>query len=391
VPDLVKDKDVRKDYEKPRAELKRFILTIRQRRSKMRRTKRLDRAVLIGFCTLIIVGLSLINYEAQAAPSKDKPIELKFAHFLPPNHFLVTDGFVPWAKAVEERSGGRVKVTFYPAQSLCKAKDDYDAMVTGVADIAWHSIAYTPGRFPLTEVFFLPYLGSMPAETANNVYQDLYKEFPEMRKEYSEIKVLWLHIGSSAGLLSAKKPIRRLEDLQKLLVRAVGPNAPVAEALGATPVSMSAPDTYLAMEKGTVDAAFIPTEALISFKLSEVTNYLTVGGESGFGPYCTGMNLKVWNSLPPDIQKIIDEESAKASVLNSRGWDLKEQAAIELMKRTPGKEVIYLSPKERDRWREKVQPLYDKWIAEREAKGLPAKQFFDETRRLFEKYEKGSK
>lgn len=353
----------------------------------MRRTMRRDRVMVTVLLALILVASSLVNGEAQAAPTKDKPIDLKFAHFLPPNHFLVVDGFAPWAKAVEERSGGRVKVTFYPAQSLCKAKDDYDAVVTGVADIAWHSIAYTPGRFPLTEIFFLPYLGSMPAERANNVYQELYKKFPEIRKEYSEIKVLWLHIGSSAGLLSAKKPIRRLEDIQKLLVRAVGPNAPVAEALGATPVSMSAPDTYLAMEKGTVDAAFIPTEALISFKLSEVTSYLTVGGESGFGPYCTGMNLRVWNSLPPDIQKIIDEESAKASVLNSRGWDSKEQAAIELMKKTPGKEVIYLPREEVDRWRAKVQSLYEKWISEREAKGLPAKQFFEEARRLFEKYE----
>jgi TRAP-type C4-dicarboxylate transport system substrate-binding protein len=357
----------------------------------MRRTMRHDTVMLTVFLALIFVAWPLVNGEAQGAPTKDKPIELKFAHFLPPNHFLVVDGFAPWAKAVEERSGGRVKVTFYPAQSLCKAKDDYDAAVTGIADIAWHSIAYTPGRFPLTEVFFLPFLGSVSAETANNVYQELYKKFPEFRKEYSEVKVLWLHIGSSAGLLSAKKPIRKLEDLQKVLIRAVGPNAAVAEALGATPVSMSAPDTYLAMEKGTVDAAFIPTEALISFKLSEVTNYLTVGGESGFGPYCTAMNLRVWNSLPPDIQKIIEEESAKASVMNSRGWDLQEQAAIELMKKTPGKEVIYLSPQEVDRWRAKVQPLYDKWMAEREAKGLPAKQVFDEARHLFQAYEMGSK
>jgi TRAP-type C4-dicarboxylate transport system substrate-binding protein len=357
----------------------------------MRGSKKLKQAVAIVCWALISFAFVIVSVGTQAQAAKDKPIELKFAHFLPPNHFLVKDGFEPWAKAVEERSGGRVKVIFYPAQSLCKAKDDYDAAVTGIADIAWHSIAYTPGRFPLTEVFFLPYLGSVPAETANKVYQDLYNKFPQMQKEYAEIKVLWLHIGSSAGLLSAKKPIHKLEDIQKLLVRAVGPNAAVAEALGATPVSMAAPDTYLAMEKGTVDAAFIPTEALITFKLAEVTNYLTVGGESGFGPYCTGMNLRVWNSLPADIQKIIEEESAKASVLNSRGWDLKEQAAIELMKKTPGKEVIYLSEEEVARWREKVQPLYDKWIADREAKGLPAKQVFDEACRLFQIYQKGTK
>jgi TRAP-type transport system periplasmic protein len=347
--------------------------------------------VAVFLTQLLLVSALVVNCEAQAGPTKEKPLELKFAHFLAPNHFLVVDGFEPWAKAIEQRTGGRVKVTFYPAQSLCKAKDDYDAAVTGITDIAWHSVAYTPGRFPLTEVFFLPFLGSMTAEKANNVYQDLYKKFPEMQKEYSEVKVLWFHIGSSAGLLSAKKPIRKLEDLKKLLVRAVGPNAIVAEALDATPVSISAPDTYLALQKGTVDAAFIPTEALISFKLSEVVNYLTVGGESGFGPYITVMNLKVWNSLPPDIQKIIDEESAKVSFLNSRGWDQQEQAAIDLMKRTPGKEVTYLSREELARWRAKVKPLYEKWIAAQEAKGLPAKKFFEEASNLFQKYESESK
>jgi len=359
----------------------------------MRRKMRVESVMVAVFLALILAASFLVNGEAQAAPTKDKPMELKFAHFLPPNMFLVTDGFAPWAKTVEERSGGRVKVTFYPAQSLCKAKDDYDSAVTGIADIAWHSIAYTPGRFPLTEVLFLPYLGSVTTETANKVYHGLYERFPEFQKEYSEVKLLWLHAGSSAGLLSAKKPIRNLEDIQKVLVRAVGPNAAVAEALGATPVSMTVPDTYLGMEKGTVDAAFVPTEALISFKLSEVTKYLTLGAESGFGPYCVVMNLKVWNSLPPDIQKIIDEESIKVSPVNARGWDLKEQEAIDLMKKTPGKEVIYISAQELEKWRAKVKPLYEKWIAEKEAKGLPGKKVFDEAVRLFQKYEKekGSK
>lgn len=354
----------------------------------MRRKMRVEGVMAAVFLALTLVVSSPVNCEAKAAPTKEKPIELKFAHFLPPNMFLVRDGFAPWAEAVEERSGGRVKVTFYPAQSLCKAKDDYDAAVTGVADIAWHSIAYTPGRFPLTEILFLPYLGSVTTESANKVYHGLYEKFPEFRKEYSEVKLLWLHAGSPAGLFSAKKPIHKLEDLQKVLIRAVGPNAAVAEALGAIPVSMTVPDTYLGMEKGTVDAAFVPTEALISFKLSEVTKYLTLGVESGFGPYCVVMNLRVWNSLPEDIQKIIEEESPKTSVLNAKGWDLKDREAIDLMKKTPGKEVIYIPPEELDRWRAKVRPLYQKWISDRESRGLPGKKVFDEACSLFQKYER---
>jgi TRAP-type C4-dicarboxylate transport system substrate-binding protein len=180
-----------------------------------------------------------------------------------------------------------------------------------------------------------------------------------------------------------------LEDLEKMVIRAVGPNGETAKALGATPVSMTVPDVYMAMERGSVEAALVPLEALITFKLNEVTKYITTGFQGGYGPYLTGMNLKVWNSLPPDIQRIMDEESPKIAFLNSRGWDKKEQEAIELMKSKGG--VINLSAEEAEKWRARLMPLWDKWVADREAKKLPAKQVRDEALRLFKKYEKPSK
>jgi len=352
----------------------------------MRRRNGLERAVGLTFLALILVLLPLASSDTLGA---EKVIELKFSHFVPPQHFLQTDGFMPWAKAVEARSGGRVKVTFYPGETLSKGKDNFDSIVTGVADIAWVSLAYTPGLFPLTELFFVPHMGNISAETCTHIYHELYEKFPQIRAEYSRVKVLWTHIGSPAGLLSAKKPIRRLEDLEKMVIRAVGPNGETAKALGATPVSMTVPDVYMAMERGSVEAALVPLEALITFKLNEVTKYITTGFQGGYGPYLTGMNLKVWNSLPPDIQRIMDEESPKIAFLNSRGWDKKEQEAIELMKSKGG--VINLSAEEAEKWRAKLMPLWDKWVADREAKKLPAKQVRDEALRLFKKYEQASK
>ncbi|EFK09284.1 bacterial extracellular solute-binding protein, family 7 [delta proteobacterium NaphS2] len=327
------------------------------------------------------------SYAGDAMPTPANPKELRFSHFAPARHPIQAAGFEPWAKAVEERTGGRIKITFYPAQTLCKAKDNYDAAVSGIADIAFASIAYSPGRFPLSEVLFLPFIGSVSAEDGTRIYQELFNKFSQMRDEYSEVKVLWLHTCGAVGLSSNKKPIRRLEDIQKMLVRAPGPLAATVEALGATPVAMSAPDMYIAMEKGTVDAMYMPKEALKSLKLYEVTKYHTIGAENMYAPFCVAMNLKVWNSLPPDIQRIIEEESVKAAVLNAGNWDKGDKDAIEFVK-AKGHELIYLSPEEIDRWRAKTHPLWDKWVADTEAKGLPGKAVLGETLRLMKESEK---
>ena len=341
-------------------------------------------------CALILVVTFLaVSYAGDAKPTQAKPMELRFSHFVPGRHPIQAGGFEPWAKAVEERTGGRIKITFYPAQTLCKAKDNYDAVVSGIADIAFASIAYTPGRFPLSEVLFLPFIGSVSAQDCTRIYQELFKKFPQMQDEYSEVKVLWLHTCAAAGLSSNKKPIRRLEDIQKMLVRAPGPLAATVEELGATPVSISAPDTYMAMEKGTVDAMFFPNESLKTLKLYEVTKYHTIGAECMYAPFCVAMNLKVWNSLPPDIQRIIEEESVKAAVLNAKNWDKGDKDAIEFVK-AKGHELIYLSPQEIERWRAKTQPLWDKWVADKEAKGLPGKEVLGETVRLMKESKKGS-
>lgn len=160
----------------------------------MRKVIRLKKIMGTALYSFVLVALSLSNcYAKETKSNPAKKIELRFSHFVPGRHPIQAGGFEPWAKAVEKRSAGRIKVTFYPAQTLCKAKDNYDAIVSGLADIAFASIAYTPGRFPLSEILFLPYIGSVSAQNSSRILQELYKKFPKIMAEYSEVKVLWLH------------------------------------------------------------------------------------------------------------------------------------------------------------------------------------------------------
>lgn len=76
------------------------------------------------------------------ATAQDKPVELRFAHWLPPTHPLAKLGFEPWAKSVEAASKGSIKVALFPAQQLGKAPDHYDMARDGIADLTWVNPGY---------------------------------------------------------------------------------------------------------------------------------------------------------------------------------------------------------------------------------------------------------
>jgi TRAP-type C4-dicarboxylate transport system substrate-binding protein len=154
------------------------------------------------------------------------------------------------------------------------------------------------------------------------------------------------------------------------------------KALGAVNVTMGTADAYVAAERGTIDGTTIAIEALQAYKLSEVLKHHTLIGLATAEFYCV-MNKKKWDSLPPDIQKIIQGMSGRwASNFAGNAWDKDEARAIEAIKKEGGHEFITVSAQERERWRKTVQPVWDEVVKAQEAKGLPGKQVLDEMLKL---------
>ena len=108
------------------------------------RRRNLKRGLSVVVAVLVLACMSGFSSPAQGAPA----IELKIMHWAPINSAMHKDVFVPWAKMLEERSGGRIKVSIYPGEVLGKAKDTYETVVAGTADIGFSTIAMTPGLFP---------------------------------------------------------------------------------------------------------------------------------------------------------------------------------------------------------------------------------------------------
>lgn len=321
------------------------------------------------FCLAVAFGMSFL---CGVNTAQAKAIELSYANFFPPTHIQAKLG-ASWAKEVEKLSNGKVKITYHPGSVLLNPKNMYDGVVKGIADIGMGVFAYNKGIFPAMEAIDLP-MGYPNGKVATRVINDYYNKFKP--KELSKVKVMYLH-AHGPGLLHSKRPVKKLEDMKGLKVRSTGSSARLVEVMGGVPVAMGQRGAYEALQKGVADATLSPIEVLKGWKQAEVIKYTTecysVGYTAGF--YVL-MNLNKWNSLPKDIQKVIEEANKVWIAKHGKAWDDSDKAGRDFTL-SKGNEIISLSKEESARWAKATQPVIDGYIKEKGAKGLPAKAYVE--------------
>ncbi len=298
--------------------------------------------------------------------AQEKVINLNYAHFMP----IVTKQAQlakEWATEVEKRTQGRVKVSFFPGSTLVGAGQMYDGVLKGIADVGWSFLSYTRGRFPLMEVVDLP-LGYKSGYVASKMANELYRKMKP--KELEDVKVLYL-FAHGPGLLVTKKPVHKLEDLKGMKIRSTGLSAKIVQALGGAPVGMPIAEAYDALRTGVTEGIVVPVEGLQQWKLAEVTKYTT---ESYGTAYTTCgfaiMNKAKWNSLPPDIQKIIDQINEEWLETTAKLWDSMDVEGRKFAE-ARGIKFIPLSNEENALWAGRVRFLLDEYVKEMKAKNLP--------------------
>jgi TRAP-type C4-dicarboxylate transport system substrate-binding protein len=312
-------------------------------------------------CIVLIVGLLLLATQAFGQ------IKLNYSIFFPASHrnsILAAE----WAKEVEKRTNGQVQITLFYGGTLTPADKCYDGVVKGISDLGMSVFSYTMGRFPLIEVLDLP-LGSRSGLVATRLANDFYNEFKP--NELDDVQVMYLH-GHGPGLLHTKTPVRTLEDLKGMKIRATGTTARIVSALGATPVAMPMGDSYDALSRGVAQGIVSPTEALQGWKLGEVVKYTTQDYGAAYSvAFFVVMNKARWNSLPADVQKAIEQVNADWIDKTGNGWDEIDQAGNAFAAGL-GDTIIQLSAQENARWEKAVEPLLDEYVKDKTAKGLPA-------------------
>jgi TRAP-type C4-dicarboxylate transport system substrate-binding protein len=196
---------------------------------------------------------------------------------------------------------------------------------------------------------------------------------------------MYLH-AHGPGLLHGKKLIKSMEDMKGVKVRCYGFNARVVEALGGVPVAMSQAEVYEALQKGVVEATFSPVEVLKGWKQAEVTEYTVDSDGVGYtsGLYVV-MNRQKWESLPKDVQKVIEEVNLEWIDKTGDAWDEADKVGREFAL-SLGHKFIPLSKEETARWIKTVKPVIDKYASDAEAKGLPGKAYVEFIAKAVEKY-----
>jgi TRAP-type C4-dicarboxylate transport system substrate-binding protein len=318
--------------------------------------------------SLILSGLALFVFAVVPGYADVKPIKLSYSIFFPPSHGQCKAG-ESWAKEIEKRTDGRVKINVYPGGTLTKANNCYDGVVTGISDIGMSCFAYTRGRFPVMEAADLP-LGYPDGLTATRVVNSYYEKTTP--KELDDVKVLYLH-AHGPGLLHTKKPVSSLEDLSRMKIRSTGLSAKVIEALGAVPVAMDQGSTYESLQKGVVEGTIGPVEVLKGWRQAEVIKSTTDCNVIGYTTTMfVVMNKDTWNRLPQDVQTIFDAVSKEWVDVHGKQWDEDDNQG-KIYSQSLGNGMITLTADQETAWKKAVEPVMAEYEKAAGEKGIDGK------------------
>jgi TRAP-type C4-dicarboxylate transport system substrate-binding protein len=332
----------------------------------------------------------LLAVAAFPAPAPAQTVTLKLSHFVPPVAPPHATFLAPWAAKVEKESGGKLKIQIFPSMQLGGTPPQLiDQIKDGVVDIGWTVAGYTAGRFPKTEVMEVPFLHTTALGTTLAV-QDYFEK--HLQDEYKDYHVLLLHVHGGA-LVHASKPILKLEDYRGLKIRTPNRGGSVfLRAVGASAVGAPVPEVPQMLSKGVVDGALLPYEIANPLKVHELVKFHSefAGPQPRIGTtvFVFAMNKKKYEGLPPDLKKVIDDNSRRRiAEMAGRNWDNIEKPGKDAAVKA-GNQFPVMPVAEVDRVRAAVKPEIDKFLKELSAAGFDANALYAEAQALVNKYSK---
>lgn len=335
----------------------------------------------------LIAGLSGAALSLIATAGFAADVTLKLHQMLPPQATIPSKVLQPWAEKIQAESGGRIAVELYPAMQLGgKPADLVDQVKDGVVDLTWTVIGYTPGRFPKSEAFELPFMVTT-GEATSVAFQEYYEK--HLQDEFADYKVLAVH-AHGPGLIHTigSKPVQKLEDMNGLKLRGTSKVVnQMLEAMGASPVGMPVTAVPESLSKSVIDGTVVPWEVTPAIKIAELApNHTSFSGKNGLytATFLFAMNKDSYDALPDDLKKIIDDNSGKELARlfgkamdegDVRGKDIADKA---------GNTTYVLDEAETARWKAAGEAVTKAWIADMDGKGLDGTTLYKDALALIE-------
>ncbi|MCS7280271.1 MAG: TRAP transporter substrate-binding protein [Desulfobacterota bacterium] len=332
----------------------------------------------------ILITLSLIfcAYLAISKISFAQQIVLKYANFPPATTFPCVQ-MERWAKELEKRTNNKVKVQTFPGGTLLSARNMFDGVIAGTADIGNFAMSYHPGRFPVSEAIDLP-IGFTSARAASMSLIDLLEKYNP--KEFEQVKVLTAFTCPPADFMT-KIPVRSLKDIKGMELRAAGTGAEVLKRLGAVPVAMPQSEAPEAIQKGVVKGNVSSMEILKDFNFAAYLPYATEANLFVVS-FAVVMNKDKWNALPEDVKKVMEDLRREQAEWTATYVDNHVKEALKWARENYNHQLFKLPPEDIEEIRRLTRPMIDDYIRRVTAQGLPGKQIIDDVYRFKEKYER---
>lgn len=308
----------------------------------------------IGTMTL---GLLALLGTAVPALAQDKPVHLKLSTWVPPSHPLQAS-IQAWIDDIKKESNGSITGTIFPSEQLGKAFDHYDMVRDGIADVAYISPGYQPGRFPIISAGQIPFTFANGKEGSVALDQWYRKYAP---REMKDVKVCLSFI-HDPGTLHSRTKITVPADVKGLKVRpATGTIGEFVTLLGGTNVKASAPESRDMLERGVADAITFPWGSIMLFGIDKVVKYhLNVPLYST--PYVWAINKDVYDGMSAAQKTVIDHHCDSDWALKFAGpWADFEYGGRAKLKAMPGHEVVDVTTAQLAEWKKAAEPLRKSW------------------------------
>ncbi|MEO0766248.1 MAG: TRAP transporter substrate-binding protein [Pseudomonadota bacterium] len=336
---------------------------------------------------LNLVGAAAFAIGAGGA-AQAQEVTLSLHQFLPAQANVPKLILDVWADNVEAASDGRIKIDRFPSMQLGgRPPELMDQAIDGVADIVWTVVGYTPGRFPSTEVFELPFMMT-DARAMSSAYWQMFEKHMK-DTEFKDVHILgtWVH---GPGMLHVNKEVNTPADMEGMKIRGGSRTVNILlEKMGATPVGMPVPAVPEGLSKGVIDGTTIPWEVTAALKVPElVNNHTEFEGNALYTlTFVLAMNKDRYEGLPADLQKVIDDNSGLEFSIFAGGTQADSDGPARALAVENGNNIVTVSGSDLDAWKEVSQPIFDEWVADMESKGIDGQALIDEARALMDAYE----
>lgn len=330
-----------------------------------------------------IAGAVALGLTTSMAMAQD--VTLRFQHFLGPKSDMQVHFMEPWADKIFEESGGRLKIEIYPAMQLGGGPPAlFDQIRDGVIDGGWALPAYTPGRFPESEVFELPFMTSLSAEGTSRALWEFTQKYAQER--FADVHLIATHVHGPGVIHVKGDAVETIADFNGLKLRGPSRQAnALLESVGAVPVGMPVPTFPEALAKGVVDGGVIPWQVVPGLKVQELADAHTqIGGDRSMYNifFLWGMNNDAYNALPDDLKAVIDANTgAEASAMAGRAMDLGDIAGLALSQETDNT-IVTMDAAEVAKLRALGDAQIAAWITDMTDKGLQGAAMVDDARAM---------